>query len=43
MSGSDAEHLYLSCGCVKVGEIPGYAFWPDGHGPGATSILYKRL
>lgn len=43
MSGSDAERLYLACGCVKVGEIPGYAFWPDGRGPGATSVFYKRL
>ena len=43
MSGSAAEKLYLSCGCVKVGEIPSYALWPDGSGPDATSIFYKRL
>ncbi|MCA1825902.1 MAG: GNAT family N-acetyltransferase [Myxococcales bacterium] len=43
MSGSPAERLYLSCGCVKVGEIPQYALWPDGSGPDATSIFYKRL
>jgi GNAT superfamily N-acetyltransferase len=43
MSGSPAERLYLKCGCVKVGEIPGYALWPDGSGPGPTSIFYKRL
>jgi len=43
MAGSAAERLYLSSGCVKVGEIPQYALWPDGTGPGATSIFYKRL
>ncbi len=43
MSGSAAERLYLSCGCVKVGEIPRYALWPDGSGPDPTSIFYKRL
>jgi GNAT superfamily N-acetyltransferase len=43
MTGSAAERLYLSCSCVKSGEIPGYAFWPDGSGPEATSIFYKRL
>ena len=43
MSGSAAERLYLACGCVKVGEIPGYALWPDGSGPDATSVFYKRL
>ena len=43
MSGSPAERLYLSCGCVKVGEIPGYALWPSGGPPEATSVFYKRL
>lgn len=43
MSGSGAERLYLSCGAVKVGEIPGYALFPSGGVPAATSIFYKRL
>ena len=40
--GMEGEKLYLSCGCVKVGEIPGYALKPDGR-PAPTSIFYKRL
>lgn len=43
MTGGTAEQLYLSCGAEKAGEIPGYALWPDGKGPSATSIFYKRL
>lgn len=43
MAGSDAERLYLSCGCVKAGEIPGYALWPAGGAPGATSVFFKAL
>jgi GNAT superfamily N-acetyltransferase len=43
MSGSGAERLYLSCGAVKVGEIPGYALLPGGGAPEATSVFYKRL
>src|SRR5690349_10532527 len=43
MAGSGAERLYLSCGAVKVGEIPGYALFPAGGVPAATSIFYKRL
>jgi hypothetical protein len=43
MAGGAAEALYLSLGCVRVGEIPGYALWPDGSGPGATAIFYKLL
>lgn len=43
MSGSGAERLYLSCGAVKVGEIPGYALYPGGGAPGATSVFYKQL
>ena len=42
LSGSDAERLYLSCGCTKVGEIPGYALLPDGR-PAPTSIFFKAL
>ena len=42
ISGSDAERMYLACGCVKVGEIPEYALMPDG-APAPTSVFYKRL
>ncbi len=43
MAGSAAERLYLSCGCVKAGEIPRYALWPGGGEPGATSVFFKLL
>ena len=45
MSGSDAERVYLACGCTKVGEIPGYALWPDGSGPSLSpdTVSLKRL
>jgi GNAT superfamily N-acetyltransferase len=43
MTGGGAERLYLSLGAVKVGEIPGYALWPIGGAPGATSVFYKQL
>ena len=42
ISGAEGEKLYLSCGCVKAGEIPGYALLPDGR-PAPTSVLYKSL
>jgi GNAT superfamily N-acetyltransferase len=42
VTGGGAELLYLSCGCTKVGEIPGYALFPDGT-PVATSVFYKRV
>jgi len=42
ISGSDAERMYLACGCVKVGEIPEYALMPDGT-PAPTSVFYKPL
>ena len=43
MSGGAAERLYLRCGCTKSGEIPGYALWPHGGPPGATSVFFKLL
>lgn len=43
MSGGDAERLYLSCGCTKAGEIPGYALFPGGGEPAATSVFFKEL
>jgi GNAT superfamily N-acetyltransferase len=43
MTGREGEKLYLSCGCVKAGEIPEYALFPEGGAPAATSVFYKRL
>src|SRR5216683_2801516 len=42
VTGGPAERMYVRCGCVKVGEIPGYALFPDGV-PVATSVFYKEL
>jgi hypothetical protein len=42
LAGSDAERLYLACGCTRIGEIPGYALLPGG-GPATTSVFFKEL
>jgi GNAT superfamily N-acetyltransferase len=42
IAGGAGERLYLSWGCVKVGEIPDYALMPDGT-PAATSVFFKKL
>jgi hypothetical protein len=42
VSGSDAERLYHRLGWVRVGEIPGYALWPDGR-PCPTTYFYRQL
>ncbi len=42
VAGGDAERLYLSCGCVKAGEIPGYALLPDGRSA-ATRVFFNVL
>ena len=42
VTGTDAERLYLRLGWRKVGEIPGYALWPDGR-PCPTTYYYKPL
>ena len=42
ISGSAGERLYMSCGCVKVGEVPGYALMPDGTAA-PTSVFFKAL
>jgi GNAT superfamily N-acetyltransferase len=42
VTGSSGERLYLSCGAIKIGEIPDYALFPDGRFC-ATSIFYKRI
>ncbi len=41
-TGSDAQRLYARLGWTQVGEIPGYARWPEGRFCG-TTIFYKRL
>jgi ribosomal protein S18 acetylase RimI-like enzyme len=43
LTGSAAERLYLRCGYVRVGEIPGYAQLPRGGTTAATTIFYKQL
>ena len=40
--GYDAERLYESTGWVRVGEVPGFAFNPDGS-LCDTVFFYKRL
>ena len=37
-----AARLYERCGWIKVGEIPGFALYPDGS-PCATVFYYKEL
>ena len=41
-TGSGAETFYTRCGWQKVGEVPRYAYMPDGELT-ATSIFYKFL
>lgn len=41
-TGSGAESFYQRCGWQKVGEVPRYAYMPDGELT-ATSIFYKFL
>jgi GNAT superfamily N-acetyltransferase len=42
VTGAAGERLYLACGCIKVGEIPGYALFPNGT-PAGTSVFYKVI
>ncbi len=41
-TGSDAQRLYARLGWTQVGDIPGYARWPEG-GFCGTTIFYKQL
>ena len=41
-ASQDAGRLYARHGWQRVGEIPGYALWPDGR-PCATTYYYKSL
>ena len=42
VTASDAARLYESLGWIRVGEIPGYALWPNGR-PCPTTYYYKQL
>lgn len=42
VTDSAAYRLYQRLGWVSVGEIPGYALWPDG-APCPTTIFYRQL
>lgn len=42
-AGAPAEAIYEHLGWHKSGEIPGYSFDPDGSGPYAMALYYKRL
>jgi GNAT superfamily N-acetyltransferase len=42
VTGSDGERLYARLGWQRVGEIPGYALWPDGR-PCPTTYYYKEI
>jgi GNAT superfamily N-acetyltransferase len=41
-AADDAERLYARLNWIAVGDIPGYALFPDGR-PCATRIFYKVL
>ena len=42
VTGGDAARLYERLGWTRVGEIPGYALYPDGR-PCDTTIFWKSL
>ena len=42
VTGSDAERLYARLGWTRVGDIPGYALWPNG-GLCSTTVFYRDL
>lgn len=42
VTGSGAARLYERLGWVRVGEIPGFALWPQG-GPCGTTYYYRNL
>lgn len=43
LTDNPAARLYAGLGYARAGEIPGYALMPDGSGPEATAIFWKRL
>jgi GNAT superfamily N-acetyltransferase len=42
VTGGEAARLYASLGWVRVGEIPGYALFPQG-GACSTTVFYRDL
>jgi GNAT superfamily N-acetyltransferase len=42
VTGGDAARLYQRLGWVRVGDIPGYALWPQG-GLCGTTVFYRVL
>lgn len=42
VTGEAGDRLYARVGFTRVGEIPGYALFPDGR-PCATTVFYKAL
>jgi GNAT superfamily N-acetyltransferase len=42
VTGDAAERLYTRLGWTRVGEIPGYALYPDGR-PCSTTVFWKGL
>ena len=42
VTGDAAEGLYERLGWTRVGEIPGYALYPDGR-PCSTTVFYRQL
>ena len=42
VTGSAAYRLYERLSWVRVGEIPGYALWPDG-APCPTTFFYRQI
>jgi GNAT superfamily N-acetyltransferase len=42
VTGDPGERLYARHGWQRVGEIPGYALYPDGR-PCATTVFYRSL
>jgi GNAT superfamily N-acetyltransferase len=42
VTGGDAARLYERLGWVRVGDIPGYALYPEG-GPCSTTYYYREL
>jgi ribosomal protein S18 acetylase RimI-like enzyme len=42
VSGSPAARLYERLGWIRVGDVPGYALWPDGR-PCSTTFYYRNL
>jgi GNAT superfamily N-acetyltransferase len=42
VTGGDAARLYEHLGWIRVGDIPGYALWPQG-GLCSTTVFYRQL